>query len=42
MTKQQSCVPRTADALDRVVATYANGFAAGGGVLAGIAATLEA
>jgi hypothetical protein len=42
MTKQQSCVPWTADALDRVVATYANGFAAGGGLPIGITATLEA
>ena len=42
MTKQQSCVPWTPDALDRVVAINANVFAAGGGVLIGITATLEA
>jgi hypothetical protein len=42
MTKQQSCVPRTLDALERVAAMNANVFAAGGGVLIGIAAALEA
>jgi hypothetical protein len=42
MTKQQSCVPWTADALDRVVAMQANVFAAAGGVLIGITATLQA
>jgi hypothetical protein len=41
MTKQQSCVPRTHDALDRAVPMYANVFASGGVVLA-ITATLEA
>jgi len=42
MTKQQSCVLWTADALDRVVAMYANCFAAAGGVLGGSTATLDA
>ena len=41
MTEQQSCVPWTAAALDRVVATDANVFAAGGGILIGLTATLE-
>jgi hypothetical protein len=42
MTKQQSCVPWTPDALGRVAAMHANVFAAAGGVLIGITATLEA
>jgi len=43
MTKQQSCVPWTADALDRVVSiNVCYVFAAAGGVLIGITATLEA
>jgi hypothetical protein len=42
MTKQQSCAPWLFGAFNRIVATYANVFAAGGGVLTAITATLEA
>ena len=47
MTRQQSCVPWTSGALDRVVAMYTmsmyvNVFAAAAGVLIGTMATPEA